>query len=63
MWFKTFSGYRNAISVHQTTDGGYIFIGQPGQPGSDLIKTAPDGTVLWTHGFSGGKGGAGATSA
>jgi hypothetical protein len=63
-WVKTLGGASadNGNDVQQTTDGGYIFVGNTmsfGAGGSDvyLIKTDASGTPVWskTYGGSGGE--------
>jgi hypothetical protein len=46
LWSRTFGGwpwYRNANSVEETSDGGYILAG------SALVKTDANGDTLWTR--------------
>ncbi|MFC1543114.1 leucine-rich repeat domain-containing protein [Candidatus Neomarinimicrobiota bacterium] len=59
-WAKTYGGsdYDNAISVQQTSEGGYILAGQTdsyGAGGSDawLVKTTASGDTSWTKIFGG----------
>ena len=59
-WEQTFGGTNNdgAVSVQQTTDGGYIVAGSTssfGNGGSDvyLIKTDENGNELWSQTFGG----------
>ena len=63
LWTKTFGGSDSdeGLSVQQTTDGGYIIIGDTesyGNGGRDLwlIKTDSNGDSLWTQTFSDGQG-------
>jgi hypothetical protein len=59
-WSRTFGGSKIdwGESVYQTADGGYIVVGEAnsfGVNGSDvyLIKTDPDGNLLWNRTFGG----------
>jgi len=59
-WSRTFGGSSTdwGESVYQTADGGYIVVGEAnsfGVNGSDvyLIKTDPDGNLLWNRTFGG----------
>ena len=54
VWNKTFGGssYEGGYSVQQTTDQGYIIVGQ-GFDGVWLIKTDESGDTLWTKMFGG----------
>ncbi len=61
MWTKTFgsSGYDEARSIEQTTDGGYIMTGITNSYGSGdydlfLLKTNTDGDTAWMRTFGGG---------
>ncbi len=60
LWDKTFGGIENewAVSVQQTSDGGYIIAGTTftyGAGGSDawLLKTDANGSRLWDKTFGG----------
>ena len=59
LWSKTFGDFSNDYghSVQQTSDGGYIIIGESLSIGTGnnvfLIKTNPDGENLWTKSFGG----------
>jgi hypothetical protein len=59
-WYKTYGGPATdeGHSVKQTTDGGYIFIGETlNTPAGDrdfyLVKTTADGTTAWTKNYGG----------
>jgi hypothetical protein len=59
-WQKTFGGSDNDLghSVHQTDDGGYVIAGQTYSYGAGLwnvylIKTDPNGNLLWEMTFGG----------
>ena len=61
-WQKTFGGssWDSAHSVEQTTDGGFIIAGYTGSFGAGnddvyLIKTDPNGEMLWQNTFGGSK--------
>ncbi|MBU0507481.1 T9SS type A sorting domain-containing protein [bacterium] len=60
MWTRTYGGsdWDDALSVHQTADGGYIIAGSTesfGAGGGDfyLVKTDSLGDTLWTRTFGG----------
>jgi hypothetical protein len=60
IWSKTFGGINNdwGLSVKQTTDSGYIIVGQTNSFGAGdydvyLIKTNVNGNTLWTRTFGG----------
>ena len=62
LWEKTFGGssWDSAHSVQQTTDGGFIIAGYTGSFGAGnddvyLIKTDPNGEMLWQNTFGGSK--------
>lgn len=40
-------------SIQQTTDGGYIMVGQNGAPNVYLIRTNATGTAVWTRTYGG----------
>ena len=48
-WNKTFGGRATGCAVAQTSDGGYIILGNPPR----LIKTDPTGNEEWNKTFSG----------
>jgi hypothetical protein len=57
-WEKTYGreGIEEGVCVQQTTDGGYIFVGQTnsygaGQMDAWIIKTDSDGNVVWEKTF------------
>ena len=63
VWTQTYGGstYEVANSVQQTTDGGYIFVGNQfatagSYASSDIyvVKTNASGAVLWTQTYGGG---------
>lgn len=60
IWTKTFGGdvHDGALSVQQTSDGGYIIVGGLGIDSFNrdvwLIKTNSSGDTLWTKTFGGG---------
>jgi outer membrane protein assembly factor BamB len=59
-WIRTFGGTYNdgAYDVRQTSDGGYILIGNKDSQGNDdvwLIKTNAQGVKQWERTFGGGK--------
>lgn len=60
LWEKTFGGndYDNGGSARQTTDGGYVIVGNTRSFGAGvfdvyLIKTNTNGDTLWTKTFGG----------
>ncbi len=60
LWSRTYGGSSTDIgySVHQTTDGGYIFGGYTGSFGSGnddfwLVKTDANGDSVWSRTFGG----------
>ncbi|MCP4634581.1 MAG: T9SS type A sorting domain-containing protein [candidate division Zixibacteria bacterium] len=59
MWTRTYGGTEQdlALSVRQTTDGGYIIAGSTNSFGADssfyLIKTDASGDTIWTHTYYG----------
>jgi hypothetical protein len=60
LWTKTFGGTDNdfGLSIQQTTDGGYILVGETYSFGAGnddvyLIKTDANGDSLWTKAFGG----------
>ncbi len=60
MWSKTYGGVQNeyGYSVQQTTDGGYIIVGNTtsftaGNRDVYLLKTDANGNLLWTKSFGG----------
>ena len=60
LWSQTFGGTENdyGYSVEQTSDGGYIIVGETysyGNGGRDvyLVKTDENGQELWSHTFGG----------
>ncbi|MCK4577103.1 T9SS type A sorting domain-containing protein [candidate division WOR-3 bacterium] len=62
LWTRTYGGSRKdwALSVAQTTDGGYIVAGGTESYGADsgdvfLIKTDANGATLWTRTYGGSK--------
>ncbi|MEO8085189.1 MAG: T9SS type A sorting domain-containing protein [Bacteroidota bacterium] len=52
-WSKTYGDvhYEFAISVQQTTDGGYIIGGYAGSAGINILKTDSAGTMEWSHDY------------
>jgi hypothetical protein len=56
-WNKTYDVGGGALSVQQTSDGGYILAGYSGSNGADndalLIKTDEDGNEQWNKTFGG----------
>jgi len=54
VWQKTYGGTgtsEHANSVDQTTDGGFVVVGQTNSPGGAWIyKLDPDGNILWQKG-------------
>jgi hypothetical protein len=58
-WSNTFdrSGWDEGTAVRQTSDGGYIIVGDTSSPTPNydvwLIKTYPDGTEQWNKPFGG----------
>jgi hypothetical protein len=61
-WDRTYGGDSNdrALSVRQTTDGGYIVTGATASFGAGnqdvyLVKTDPDGDSLWTRTYGGSR--------
>ena len=55
LWTRTFggSGWDEAVSVQQTTDGGYILAGSSDLVDALLIKTDPNGNPEWIRIFGG----------
>ena len=55
LWTKTFGGVgdESANLIQQTSDNGYIIIGNPGNYDVWLIKTDSDGDSLWTKTLGG----------
>ena len=60
VWEGTFGGARDDIgnSVQENIDGGYIVVGtrgyrHPGAPEVYLVKTDPQGNILWEKTFGG----------
>lgn len=53
LWERTFeqSNVKSALSVLETTDGGYIVAGGFGADGLGLIRTDADGNMLWDRTF------------
>jgi predicted secreted protein len=66
IWTKTFGGWTDdyGYSVRQTSDGGYIIVGETDSYGGGngdayLIKTDVSGTQVWTRTFGGANSDAG----
>jgi hypothetical protein len=60
LWTRTYggSGEDYAISVQQTMDGGYVFVGATNSFGAGaydvyVVKTASNGDILWTRTYGG----------